>query len=114
MNLVPLKITNTRQALLLLEQRTEYPLKSNRKPQIQFIQLETELSNLSTPNQAEDLDCRAGCLLCPSNAGNFCLCQILSIPHDYDQASSQTSHKTNQKEEEVESIEQLITKLWDF
>lgn len=33
--------------------------------------------NSDTPNQAKDLDCRAGCDLCESEATNYCMCQVL-------------------------------------
>lgn len=70
--------------------------------------MEIKLFNLDTPSQAVHRDCRAGCQLCPSGAGNFCLCQILPFLHEPIQANSQTSHSQEQTEEEEALWEALL------
>ena len=75
--------------------------------------MEIKLFNLDTPSQAVHRDCRAGCQLCPSGAGNFCLCQILPFLHESSPANSQTSHSQEQIEEEEALWQALMGEFWD-
>jgi hypothetical protein len=70
--------------------------------------LEIKLFNLDTASQVDHRDCRAGCQLCPSGAGNFCLCQILPFLHESSPTNIQTSHTQEQTEEEEALIQALF------
>jgi len=50
-------------------------------------------------------DRHAGCLLCPSGSGNFCLCQILPFLHDDTLANTQIEPP---QQEEIDLLLELI------